>query len=135
MGMKRLALALILAVVAVGCAPGSMGPVLSTVEAVGKGVSKLLGWCEEHDVSIEDVLKAKKALEEKNYVEAAAIAAELVQKIGENEDVPEEIAILAGLIRGAAAAQVIDESMSAISAPQRGVSATPQSRSLGPKPR
>jgi len=115
--IKRFALALTLAAVALGCTPSQRSaiPVLSTVDAVGKGISKLLGWCEEHDVSIEDVLKAKKALDEKNYVEAAALATELVEKIGKNEDVPEEIALLAGLVRGAAAAQAIGEGMRAIS--------------------
>ena len=94
-----------------GCLPSdrSAVPVLSTVDAVGKGVSKLLGWCEEHDVSIEDVAKAQKALDEKRYAEAAVLAVELVEKIGQDEEVPAEIALLAGLVRSLAAAQALDD--------------------------
>lgn len=105
----HLALLLAPAFLSLGCAElPSAVPVLSTLDAVQKGVSKLLGWCEEHDVSIEDVLKAKKALDEGRYAEAAALAAELVQKIGEDEDVPKEIALLAGLVRAAAVAQAAE---------------------------
>ena len=116
--MKHLALVLLIALSALGCTgSNSAVPVLSTVDAIGKGVSKLLGWCEEHDVSIEDVLKAKKALDEGRYAEAATLAAKLVEAVGEHEDVPDEIALLAGLVKAAAAAQAIDEGMSAISQP------------------
>jgi len=115
--MKRLALALILAALTAGCG-GPTSPLLSAADAVGRGTAKLLGWCEEHDVSIEDVLKAKKALDEGRYAEAATLAAALVEKIGEHEDVPEEIALIAGLVRGAAAAQAIDEAMSGVSQPR-----------------
>jgi hypothetical protein len=116
--MKRLAVALILAASTTGClGANSDVPVLSAVDALAEGTAKLLGWCEEHDVSLEDVLKAKKALDEGRYAEAAALAAKLVEAVGEHEDVPEEIAILAGLVRGAAAAQAVDEGTSAVSAP------------------
>lgn len=92
------------------CSPSQRShiPVLSTVDAVGQGVSKLLGWCEEHDVSLEDVAKVQKALDEKRYAEAAAMAAELVEKVGQSEDVPEEIALLAGLVRSLAEAKAVD---------------------------
>jgi hypothetical protein len=117
--MKHLALVLLLALSTTGCfEPKSAVPVLSAVDALGKSTAKLLGWCEEHDVSLEDVLKAKKALDEGRHAEAALLAAKLVEAIGEHEQVPEEIAMLAGLVRTAAqAAQAIDESMSAISQP------------------
>lgn len=114
------ALALLLAATTTGCfePPKSAVPVLSAADAVRKGVSKLLGWCEEHDVSLEDVLKAKKALDEGRHGEAALLAVKLVEAVGEHEDVPEEIAELAGLVQLAAqAAQAIDEGTSAVSKP------------------
>jgi hypothetical protein len=98
------------ALACMSCLPSerSAMPVLSTVDAVGKGVSQLLGWCEEHDVSLEDVQRAKKALDDKRYAEAAALAAELVEKIGEHEEVPEEIAMIAGLVKSLAEAHALD---------------------------
>lgn len=117
--MKRLALTLLLTSLTAGCADAkSAVPVLSTVDAIGRGTAKLLGWCEEHDVSIEDVLKAQQALDEGRHAEAALLAAKLVEAVGEHEEIPEEIALLAGLVRTAAqASQAIDEGMSAISQP------------------
>lgn len=101
-----------------GCTPtqrAGLQKALSTADAVSRGVSKVLSWCEEHDASIDDVIKAHKALKEKNYLEAANLAAKIVEGVGEHEAVPEEIAVLTALVRGAAAAQAIDDGMSAVS--------------------
>jgi hypothetical protein len=99
------------ALACMACTPSQRAnvPVLSTVDAVGASVSRLLGWCEDHDVSLEDLDKARKALDEKRYAEAAALAAELVEKIGQDEEVPEEIAALAGLVRSLAEAHALDD--------------------------
>ncbi len=108
--MKARAILLAGAIACTSCLPSQRSnvPVLSTVDAVGQGVSQLLGWCEEHDVSIDDIARAKKALDEKRYAEAAALAAELVEKIGQNEEVPVEIAMLAGLVKSLAEAHAVD---------------------------
>lgn len=104
-------LILIAVLTCLACSPSQLSaiPVLSTVDAVSKGVSRLLEWCEKYDVAPEDLIKIQKALDEKRYAEASVLIAELVEKIGQDEEVPEEIAMLAGLVRSLAMAQALDD--------------------------
>lgn len=105
---------------AVGCTPAERAgvPVLSTIDAVGRGVSKVLGWCDDAGADEKTLARAIAAYEQKNYREAVVLAAEMVKNLrAAGAEVPEETELMLRLVEGAMAAQAIDDAMSALSGP------------------
>lgn len=99
-----------------GCGSGLGAPVLSTVDAVGRGVSNVLGWCEKAGADETTLARAHRAFEDRDYRAAVALASKMVTNLRESgAAVPEETEVMLRLAEGALAAQAIDAGMSAIS--------------------
>ena len=91
-------------------------PVLSTIDAVGRGVSQVLGWCEERGIDPVAVAAAKQAVVDRDYGTALELAKALVQKSRSAGDpIPEETEVVLRLTEGALAAQAVQEGMRALS--------------------
>lgn len=91
-------------------------PVLSTIDAVGRGVSHVLGWCEERGIDPGTVQTAKQAVVDRDYGTALEIAKTLVQKSrAAGDPIPEQTEVLLRLAEGALAAQAVQDGMRALS--------------------
>lgn len=111
-----LLVSLVAALLLGGCNPAAFVPVLSTVDAVGRGLSRVLGWCDDHGVDAAKLAEAKKVAESKDYQQALVMAVELVSKArAAGEPVPEDIEVMLRLAEGAMAAQAIQDGMRALS--------------------
>lgn len=107
---------------ATACTPAQRAglPVLSQLDAVGMGLSQVLGYCEDHKADAAQIAAAYDALERKKHQEAVSIAAVLLRTIGEREQVDREVVALLKLAEGALAAQAIQDGMRALSGPPGG---------------
>lgn len=100
------------------CTPADRAgvPVLSTVDAIGRGVSKVLGWCDAAGADETTLARAVEAYEKRNYQDAVALAADMVRNLREaGADVPEDTELMLRLVEGAMAAQAIQDGMRALS--------------------
>jgi hypothetical protein len=102
-----------------GCAALEKGvPALTVIDAVGRGLSQVLGWCEKRGIDPTTVRDAEQAVAEKDYGRAVELAASLVEKSrAAGDPVPEDVEVVLRLAEGAIAAQAVQEGMSAISKP------------------
>ena len=116
--MSRLFALLCALLFVAACTPSQRAgiPVVSTVDAIGMGVSRVLGWCEEHDVPPSSIDAAREAAQRGDYAAAAAIAEDMLRDAGREEAVPADVVATLRLVQGALAAQAIDDAMSALSA-------------------
>jgi hypothetical protein len=108
-------LALWLVIILLSCTPAERAgvPVLSTIDAVGKGVAHVLGWCEENGADVE---AARKAAADRDYVKAIELAKLVVAGLREaGQPIPEDTEVLLRLAEGAAAAEAIQSGMRALS--------------------
>lgn len=113
MTVRVLALALMVA-----CTPADRAgiPVLSQVDAIGMGVSRVLGWCEANGADAERTERARQAVAERDYRAAVALAADVVRELrAAGQPVPEETEVMLRLAEGAMAAQAIQDGMRALS--------------------
>ncbi len=95
-------------------APGI--PVLSTVDAIGRGVAHVVGWCEERGVEPATVASAKQAVADRDYRLALDLISRAVtasRKAG--DPIPEDVEVTLRLAEGALAAQAIQDGMRALS--------------------
>lgn len=99
-----------------GCDAVRGVPVLSTADAVGRGLSHVLGWCKDAGADETTLARALEAYERKEHAEAVSLAVDMVKNLrAAGRDVPEETEVLLRLAQGALAAQAIDDGMSALS--------------------
>lgn len=109
---------LVLLVSALGCTPAQRAgvPVLSAIDAVGRGVSQVMGWCEDAGADRSTLARAQTAIEERDYAEALALSSEMVTRLREaGASVPEEVEVTLRLAEGALAAGAIQDGMRALS--------------------
>jgi hypothetical protein len=99
-----------------GCSSLRGVPVLSTADAIGRGAAQVFGWCDERGISPEKVDAGRKAIADRDYAAAVALASELVaasRKAG--DPIPEDVEVVLRLAEGAMAAQAVADGMRALS--------------------
>lgn len=113
--MKRALLLLALALPACGSAATGVG-VLSAVDAIGRGVAHVAGWCDERGIEPETVRTVYKAIDERDWRLALTEATRLVSAArARGDQVPEDVEVTLRLAEGAVAAQAIQDGMRAVS--------------------
>ena len=107
----------ILPVIAIGCTPAERAgmPVVSTVDAVGKGLASVMHWCDDAGADPRAVLLAQEALERGHIHQAAAWSAIMLRELAKSEAVPEDVVVTLRLVEGALAAQAVADGMRALS--------------------
>lgn len=119
-GVVAVLLMVALAAPMTACTPAQRSgvPVLSTVDAVGRGLSHVLGWCEENGADESRLAKAERATENRDYLAAIALASEMVRDARkEGAAVPEDVEVTLRLAEGLMAAHAIEQGMRALSTP------------------
>ncbi len=102
----------------VGCTPAqrSMVPILSTVDAIGMGLSRAMGWCEAAGADKTTLARARKAYEDQDYATATMLVSEIAAELRRNgADVPDDAFVTLKLAEGALAAQSIQDGLRALS--------------------
>jgi hypothetical protein len=102
------------------CSPAERAgvPILSQVDAIGIGLSRVLGWCEGHRVDGPTLERARRAAADKDYGQALALTADLVAAArAAGDPVPEDVEVTLRLAEGAVAAHAVEVGMRALSTP------------------
>jgi hypothetical protein len=114
LGMPLLVLGLL------GCSPAQLAgvPALTTLDAIGRGVSVVLQWCQARGIQPETIASAQKAIAEKDYPYALDLLGRVVTASrAAGDPIPESVEVTLRLAEGAVAAQAIQDGMRALSAP------------------
>lgn len=124
--VAKQAAAVALVLMVSGCvALRSAVPILSQADAIGRGVSHLLGWCEDNKVSPAAIAEAERELAAKNYAAAIAAFEPALTRAIQRGDVSEDVQAEYQLARGMAAAYAVEQGMRALSGRQPDGSARP----------
>ena len=122
--LQHLRVALLVAIILClglgACTPAERAgiPVLSTIDAIGMGVSRVAGWCEDRGIEPETVASAKRLADTKDYTGALALLNDLVTKArAAGDPIPADVEMTLRLAEGAMAAEAVQEGMRALSAP------------------
>lgn len=110
-------LAFVAGVASFGCA--ELPPILSTADAVGRGVAHVFGWCRDNHADpalLAQALESARAGDYAAGLEVLAKAIEALKAAGVTP--PPETATILDLAREAAAARAIEQGMRALSAPK-----------------
>jgi hypothetical protein len=101
-----------------GCTPAARAgiPVLSTIDAIGMGISQIAGWCNDRGIEPETVTSALKAAQEKDYRTALALLGDAVARSrAAGDPIPADVEMTLRLAEGAVAATAIEQGMRALS--------------------
>lgn len=86
------------------------------MDAIGRGVAHVAGWCDERGIEPETVRTVYKAIDEKDWRLALAETSRMVSAArARGDQVPEEVEVTLRLAEGAIAAQAIQDGMRAVS--------------------
>jgi hypothetical protein len=117
-GLATLSPGLLVACAALQAAETAAVPVLTTADALGRDLSKVLGWCDARGISPTTVQTARQALADKDYGTATVIVADIIAKARVAGDpIPEDVAVTVALAEGLLAAHAIEVGMRALSEP------------------
>lgn len=101
-----------------GCSVLKGVPALSALDAIGRGVAHVVGWCEDRGIQPATVETARQAIADRDYPTALDLATRLVAAArAKGDPIPEEVEVTLRLAEGALAAQAIQDGMRALSKP------------------
>lgn len=107
--------------IALGCgalqaAARDASTVLTTADAIGRGLSQVVAWCRANGVDAQLVANAERAIADKDYHSAIVITESIVAKARVNSaDIPEAMEVTLRLAEGAIASESIAAGMRALS--------------------
>lgn len=102
----------------VACTPAqrALVPILSQVDAIGMGVSQVMGWCDKAGADRATLARAQQAVKDRDYAQAIVLASEMAAELRRHgEPIPDEAFVTLKLAEGALAAQAIQDGMRALS--------------------
>ena len=99
-----------------GCGTIHGVPVLSALDAAGRGAAQVLGWCEDRGVDPSTVQQGYTAIKEEDYGTLYDVLRKaMAQARSKGHPVPEKTEILFELTQEALAAQGVEQGMRALS--------------------
>lgn len=114
--MKYLACLAVICLLLPACGSLPGVPALTALDAIGRGVAHVVGWCSDRGIEPATVDSARQAIADKDYAAALDLAVRLVTAArAKGDPIPEDVEVTLRLAEGALAAQAVQDGMRALS--------------------